>query len=90
MKKIFSHSKILPVMLIVGLIRFYQLFISPIFGSYCRFLPTCSEYAILSIKNHGPIKGIILSIKRICSCHPFGKEGYDPVPQNKRINNGWT
>ena len=64
------------------LIRFYQLFISPIFGGYyrCRFQPTCSEYAHQAIKKYGVLKGGLLAIKRVLRCHPKGKSGYDPVP----------
>jgi len=60
-------------------IRAYQLLISPLIGSNCRYLPTCSEYTIESIKIYGLIKGIILGIKRISKCHPLGNYGYDPV-----------
>ena len=64
------------------LIKLYQLIISPIIGNNCRFLPTCSEYTIDSLKNFGVIKGSFLSIKRILKCHPLGSNGYDPVPNN--------
>ena len=61
-------------------IRVYQLIISPMLGSNCRFIPTCSEYAMESLKEYGLIKGIFLSIKRIGKCHPWGGHGYDPIP----------
>ena len=61
-------------------IRVYQLIISPLLGSNCRFIPTCSEYAMESLKEYGLIKGIFLSIKRIGKCHPWGSHGYDPIP----------
>jgi putative membrane protein insertion efficiency factor len=61
-------------------IRFYQLFISPIFPSSCRYTPTCSHYAIEALDKRGPFKGGWLAIKRIASCNPWGGEGYDPVP----------
>ena len=64
----------------VFLIKIYQIIISPAIGSNCRFNPTCSNYAIESLKKHGPIIGIYYSIKRILKCHPWGKSGYDPVP----------
>jgi len=64
----------------VLLIRVYQLIISPMLGSNCRFIPTCSEYAMESLKEYGLIKGIFLSIKRIGKCHPWGSHGYDPIP----------
>ncbi|MBE6352384.1 MAG: membrane protein insertion efficiency factor YidD [Treponema sp.] len=62
------------------LIRAYQICISPLFPSCCRFTPTCSAYALEAIKKYGAAKGLFLSIKRICKCNPFHKGGYDPVP----------
>lgn len=73
MRKICIFILILPI-------RFYQCCISPLFPPMCRFTPTCSEYAIQAIRKHGAIKGLLLAIKRICRCHPFGGGGYDPVP----------
>lgn len=64
-------------------IRFYQVCISPMFPSACRYTPTCSQYAIEAIREHGIIRGGWLAIKRISRCHPWGGSGYDPVP--KRI-----
>ena len=61
-------------------IKFYQLFISPLLGSNCRFNPTCSQYAYDAIKQHGVFKGTFLSAKRIGKCHPWHEGGYDPVP----------
>ena len=61
-------------------IRLYQLVISPILGPNCRFMPTCSEYALESIKSFGLIKGFFLTFKRIVKCHPWGGHGYDPIP----------
>mgnify|MGYP002638209975 FL=1 len=71
----------------VVVIRLYQWFISPILKTNCRYLPSCSEYAILSLQEHGILKGLFLTFKRISSCHPFGGEGYDPVP--KKIRKGF-
>ena len=68
------------------LIRGYQLMISPLLGSNCRFMPTCSEYAMESLKSHGLIKGSYLTIKRIGKCHPWGSHGYDPIPTKKLEN----
>ena len=64
----------------IVLIKFYQLFISPILGLYCRFTPTCSNYAIESLKKHGLFVGMYLSLTRISKCHPWGDSGHDPVP----------
>ena len=64
----------------IFLIRIYQLIISPIIGSNCRYLPTCSEYSIDSLKSFGLIKGLFISIRRISRCHPLGGHGYDPIP----------
>ena len=66
--------------LIIICIRIYQLFLSPIIGQNCRYLPTCSEYTLDCIKQFGIIKGTLMSLKRISKCHPWGSHGYDPVP----------
>ena len=71
------------ILLFVYLIKIYQYFISPLIGQNCRYLPTCSEYSIQSLKQHGIIKGALYSIKRISRCHPLGGHGFDPVPKNK-------
>ncbi|MGL5207107.1 MAG: membrane protein insertion efficiency factor YidD [Acidaminococcaceae bacterium] len=65
--------------LCILLIRFYQLFISPLFPPTCRFYPTCSQYAIEAIQKKGVLRGVWLAIKRIAKCHPFHPGGYDPV-----------
>jgi putative membrane protein insertion efficiency factor len=66
--------------LLKGLIRGYQIFISPLLGPRCRFTPTCSQYALEAIEKYGAWKGSFLAIKRICRCHPWNPGGYDPVP----------
>lgn len=71
--------------LLIGLVRFYQLAISPWLGSSCRYSPTCSQYMIDAVKEWGPLKGFWLGIKRIGRCHPWGGDGHDPVPS--RISN---
>ncbi|MGO4817938.1 membrane protein insertion efficiency factor YidD [Flavobacterium sp. W22_SRS_FP1] len=63
------------------LVRFYQLVISPLMPGACRFEPTCSSYMIDSLKTHGLFQGGFLGLKRIISCNPWGKAGYDPVPK---------
>ena len=67
--------------LLILTIRIYQLTLSPFLKSNCRYLPSCSEYSIAALKEHGLIFGLFYSAKRILSCHPFGGHGYDPVPK---------
>ena len=67
--------------LVILLIQFYRMFISPLFPPSCRFQPTCSQYALTAIDRFGLIKGSGLGVKRICSCHPWNIGGYDPVPE---------
>mgnify|MGYP003328147276 FL=1 len=67
----------------IYLIKLYQFTISPLLGTNCRFVPSCSNYAIQSIKEKGVVKGIYFSLRRVLKCHPFGGSGYDPVNKNK-------
>ncbi|MBV8119342.1 MAG: membrane protein insertion efficiency factor YidD [Alphaproteobacteria bacterium] len=62
------------------LIRGYQLVISPLLPPSCRYLPTCSDYAVEALARHGPLRGAGLAILRLARCHPWGGSGYDPVP----------
>jgi len=62
------------------LIKVYQILISPLTPSTCRFQPTCSQYSKEALEKHGLLKGGKLALKRILSCHPWGRSGYDPVP----------
>lgn len=64
----------------LALIKLYQWLLSPLLGASCRFTPSCSQYGIEAIKKHGPFKGTWLTLKRIGSCHPWGRHGHDPVP----------
>lgn len=61
-------------------VRLYQLTISPLLPASCRFVPTCSQYAVEALKKHGPLKGSYLTFRRLLRCHPWGGSGYDPVP----------
>ncbi len=63
-----------------ALITVYKYVISPLLGPKCRYLPTCSSYAMEAIEKHGPFEGGWLAVKRILRCHPWGGRGYDPVP----------
>lgn len=72
--------------LVIKLIRIYQKGISPLTPPSCRFIPTCSAYAVEAIETHGVFIGGWLSLRRILRCHPFGKTGYDPVPPKKNRN----
>ncbi len=63
----------------IALTRFYQLFISPLKGPSCRFLPTCSEYTRDAIAYYGAVKGLLMGAKRLARCHPFHPGGYDPL-----------
>jgi len=66
--------------ILIGLIKLYKMVISPYLAPSCRYLPTCSEYAIDCLKTYGLIKGFFKATKRILSCHPFSKrDGFDPV-----------
>lgn len=71
--------------ILIGFIIFYRKYISPLkIIPCCRFTPTCSEYAIQAIKEHGALKGSFLSLKRVLRCHPLCKGGYDPVPERQK------
>ncbi len=75
--------------ILIKLIKFYKFLISPLLGNSCRYMPTCSDYSIESLKTFGFFKGLIMSLKRIVSCHPIkflgGGEGFDPVNKNIKI-----
>ncbi|OGV34543.1 MAG: membrane protein insertion efficiency factor YidD [Legionellales bacterium RIFCSPHIGHO2_12_FULL_35_11] len=71
-------------LLIKLLIKTYQLLVSPLLPSSCRFHPSCSEYTLQAIKNHGVFRGLWLSCCRLLRCHPWGNSGYDPVPNKEK------
>jgi putative membrane protein insertion efficiency factor len=66
--------------LLTGMIRTYQLLLSPFLGNHCRFEPSCSAYAVEAIRTYGAARGSWLAVKRIGRCHPFCEGGHDPVP----------
>lgn len=72
--------------MMICLIRLYQKVPGP-WHNYCRHLPTCSNYAIIALEEHGFLKGTYLSLKRILRCNPFGTSGFDPVPLKKEKKN---
>ena len=85
--------KILTIILI-KFIKGYRFLISPLLGHSCRYLPTCSEYSIEALETHGLLKGIMISFKRVITCHPIkilgGGEGFDPVKKTLKLkNNGY-
>ena len=72
-----------PARLLMLPIAGYRRFISPLLAPRCRFAPSCSEYALLALAEHGAAKGLWLAVARIARCHPFHPGGYDPVPARK-------
>jgi putative membrane protein insertion efficiency factor len=75
--------------LLQGAITVYQRAVSPLLGPSCRFEPSCSEYAREAIRRHGAARGLLLSLRRLLRCHPWGPSGYDPVPgsDNRQMTN---
>lgn len=80
------------IFIILSVIKFYNFFISPLLGTKCRFLPSCSEYSHESFKKHGLFNGFIFSVKRLSKCHPVkvfgGSSGVDLVPDKKNKSKG--
>ena len=69
--------------LLIGMVKFYRRFISPLTAPQCRFVPTCSQYALEALEKYGAAKGAWLTVKRLSKCHPFHRgehDFYDPVP----------
>jgi putative membrane protein insertion efficiency factor len=67
--------------LLLAALRFYKRSVSPLLPPACRYTPTCSEYAIEAVTRHGALRGSALAVRRVLSCNPFTRGGYDPVPQ---------
>lgn len=70
-----------------ALFKLYHITISPLLGNRCRFAPSCSEYAHQALALHGAPKGLWLTSKRLCRCHPWGGHGFDPVPGSEYDRN---
>ncbi len=75
--------------IILNLIRFYQLGVSPYTRPACRFSPTCSAYAMLAVERYGAVRGSWLALKRIFRCHPLGGWGHDPVPEDLELESSY-
>ncbi|MDP1595740.1 MAG: membrane protein insertion efficiency factor YidD [Methylotenera sp.] len=65
---------------LVGVVKAYQLILSPMLGQQCRFYPTCSQYAIEAIRKHGAFLGTYFTVRRLLRCHPWHAGGHDPIP----------
>ena len=78
MRRVWPFLVRLPRLLLIGVVRAYQLLLSPHLGRTCRFHPTCSNYAIQALREYGVLKGIVLTVHRLFRCHPWGGHGYDP------------
>jgi len=70
--------------IVLGLIKVYRIFISPILPQSCRHTPTCSDYCVDAIEKHGVLKGLVLGTNRLIRCRPGGTSGYDPVPEENK------
>jgi len=78
MRQIVSVLIRLPRLLFIGVVKAYQLLLSPHMPRTCRFHPTCSEYSIQAFREYGALRGLVLTVYRLGRCHPWGGHGYDP------------
>ena len=70
----------MPRQIVAGLIRGYQIIVSPMLPPSCRFTPSCSQYALEAVRRYGALRGSWLAVRRLTRCHPFHPGGFDPVP----------
>ena len=75
--------------LLISLVRFYKMCLSPFMGGGCIYTPTCSDYMITAIRKHGCVKGVWLGVRRVFRCTPWHKGGIDPVPDNPKGDMKW-
>jgi uncharacterized protein len=76
---------------LLAALRGYRRFLSPLLAPRCRFLPSCSEYAVQAVERHGAARGGWLALRRVARCHPFHPGGHDPVPDPAPADaHGWT
>ena len=68
---------------LIGLVRLYQIVLGPIMGGHCKYAPTCSHYALAALREHGALRGSVLTVWRVLRCNPFSSGGLDPVPPRK-------
>ncbi|MGQ0679001.1 MAG: membrane protein insertion efficiency factor YidD [Actinomycetota bacterium] len=73
---------------LVGVVHAYQRVVSPLLGSHCRFVPSCSAYAEQALREHGALRGCYLTVRRLLRCHPFHRGGFDLVPTSGKIRQG--
>ncbi len=78
LRKILAFPGAVLSLMLILLVRFYQICIGPLLPAVCRFHPSCSQYFILAVRTHGPIRGAWKGVCRICRCHPWNPGGYDP------------
>lgn len=81
-----NHQTPILALPLIGIVRGYQIFVSPLLGQNCRFYPSCSCYAHQALTSHGLLKGSLLAVKRIVKCHPYHPGGIDHVPERQNKN----
>ena len=78
MNKLLDWLRFVLVLLVLAPVRFYQFVLRPMLPAVCRFYPSCSEYFVLAVHKHGPVRGAWKGVCRVCRCHPWNPGGYDP------------